>query len=189
MYRPFAQQPWRSCFLVVRTTGEPKGFASTLRKAIGSADPTLVVGTVSSLTTIIDNAAAQPRFRTFLFASLASLGVLMAALGLAGVIGYSVSQRTTEIGIRMALGASRADVMRMMLREGLVLAVAGLMIGALAALGLAQTLRGLLYGIAPTDPASFIGAALLLFAVALLASYLPARRATRVDPAVALRAE
>ncbi|MDE3155326.1 MAG: ABC transporter permease [Acidobacteriota bacterium] len=189
IYRPFAQQPWRSVFLVVRTTPEPDGFASTLRKAIGAADPTLVVGTVSPLTTIVDHAAAQPRFRTFLLASLATLGVLLAAVGLGGVIGYSVSQRTTEIGVRMALGANQTDVLRMMLREGLVLAWSGLAVGVLAAFGLARTLRSLLYGVAPTDPASFIGAALLLFVVALVACYLPARRAARVDPAVALRAE
>jgi putative ABC transport system permease protein len=144
---------------------------------------------VTPLDSIISNAAAPPRFRSVLLGSIAGLALVMAIVGLYGVIAYSVSQRTREIGIRMALGAHRDDILGMVLREGLVLAGFGILGGLLAAYAATRVLSGLLYGVAATDAASFGFAAVGLLVVALVASYVPARRAMKVDPLVALRIE
>ena len=136
----------------------------------------------------VADAVAEPRFRTTSLAGLAALGLALAAVGVYGVVAYSVSQRTVEIGIRMALGATRADVMAMVLMQGLQLAAAGVALGLAVSAALVRTLSALLYGVAPTDAWSFGGAAGVLVAVTLVASYLPARRAMRVDPMIALRA-
>jgi putative ABC transport system permease protein len=144
---------------------------------------------VSTLGDVVLDAAAQPRFRTLLLGTLAALALALAAVGLYGVVSYSVSQRNAEIGIRMALGATARDVVGMIVREGFVLAAAGVVIGVAGAYALSRTLDALLYGVAATDPASFVFASAVLFLFSLVASYLPARRATRIDPATALRAE
>ena len=138
---------------------------------------------------MVSEAAAQPRFRTLLFAALAGLALALAAVGLCGVVSYSVSQRTTEIGVRMALGATASDVVKMIVGEGMWLAVGGVAIGVAVAFALARTLASLLYGVAPADAASFVFASGFMLFSAMLASYIPARRATGIDPAVALRAE
>jgi ABC-type antimicrobial peptide transport system permease subunit len=152
-------------------------------------DRGIVLADVTPLDSIISNAAAQPRFRSVLLGSIAGLALVMAIVGLYGVIAYSVSQRTREIGIRMALGAHRDDILGMVLREGLVLAGFGILGGLLGAYAATRVLSGLLYGVAPTDAASFGFAAAGLVVVALVASYVPARRAMKVDPLVALRIE
>ncbi len=189
VYRPFRQQPWVAPYLVARTTGEPASLVPTLRREMAILDRGIVLADVRPLDSIISNAAAQPRFRSVLLGSIAGLALVMAIVGLYGVIAYSVSQRTREIGIRMALGAHRDDILGMVLCEGLVLAGFGILGGLLAAYAATRVLSGLLYGVAATDSASFGFAAAGLLVVALVASYVPARRAMKVDPLVALRIE
>ena len=134
-------------------------------------------------------AMAQPRFRTTLIALFAAVALILACVGIYGVISYSVTQRTHEIGIRMALGAQQRDVLKMVIRQALLLAAAGVAIGLIASFGLTRLMSSLLFGVKPTDPATFIITALLLATTALVASYLPARRATKIDPLAALRYE
>ncbi|MEO8259474.1 MAG: ABC transporter permease [Acidobacteriota bacterium] len=189
IYRPFAQQPWPNIFLVARTPGDPAALGPVLRRVVADVDRAIAVSAVNTLDAVVSDAAAQPRFRTMLLAALAGLALALSAVGLYGVVAYSVSQRTMEIGIRMALGARRGDVVRMIVREGLWLAAAGVAIGLVGAYALVRTLTALLYGIAPTDAASFAAAAGALLLFALIASYVPARRASAIDPAIALRAE
>jgi putative ABC transport system permease protein len=189
VYRPFKQQTWVSAYLVVRTTGEPENLVPALGREIAAVDRGIVIADARALSTIVSDAAAQPRFRTVLLALIAGLALLMAIIGLYGVTAYSVSQRTREIGIRMALGAHGGDVLAMVLREGLLLAIAGIISGLVAAFAATRALTGLLYGIEPTDAGSFGFAGASLLMVAFLATYVPARRATKVDPLVALRCE
>ena len=189
IYRPFAQQPWPHVFLAARTDGDTAALGSTLQRQIAEVDRAIAVSAVSTLDNVVSDAAAQSRFRTLLLAGLAALSLALAAVGLYGVVSYSVTERAPEIGIRMALGATRRDVVTMIVGEGMRLAVAGVAIGVAAGYALARTVAALLYGVQPTDAASFALAAAFLLLCALVASYVPARRATRIDPAVALRAE
>lgn len=189
VYRPFAQQSWVAPFLVARTTGDPERLLPTIRRTIGTVDRAIVVSDVRTLDSILSDATAQPRLRTVLLVATAGMALLIAAVGLFGVIAQSVSHRTREIGIRMALGAQPGDVRWMVLGEGMWLAAAGLACGVPAAWLAARALGGLLYGVAPTDAASFTVACAGLLLVAAAAAYLPARRATKVDPLVALRSE
>jgi ABC-type antimicrobial peptide transport system permease subunit len=197
VYRPFAQQPWVAPFLVVRTTADPAELAPTLRRAIASVDAGTVVSQVTSLDQVVTDATAQPRFRAVLLASFAGLALAIAGVGLYGVVMYAVSRRTREIGIRIALGATSREVLGMVVGEGLKIAAAGialgtadpaeLALGTAAAWALSRVVTGLLYGIAPTDPVSFLAASAGLLGLTLLASYIPARRAARIDPIAALR--
>ena len=189
VFRPFAQQAWLAPFLVVRTDGDPASFAPTLRKAIGAADRRIVTSAITPLDQLVADAAAQPRFRSVLLASLAGLALAIAVVGLYGAISYAVSQRTREMGIRVALGATSRDVLGIVLGDGMLIATAGIGLGVASALLLARLLAGLLYGIGPADPVSFIAAAAGLLVLTLLASYIPARRAARVDPIHTLRTE
>ncbi len=189
VYRPFAQQPWVAPFLVVRTAGDPAAFTPTLRRAIAAADKDAVVSSVLTLDQRIADATAQPRFRTFLLTTLAGLALSIAVVGLYGVVAYAVSRRTKEIGIRIALGASSREVLAMVVGEGVLIASIGIIIGAAGALLMARALSGLLYGIRPSDPWSFLVASAGLLVLTLLASYIPARRAARIDPIGALRSE
>jgi putative ABC transport system permease protein len=148
-----------------------------------------VVSSVRTLDSIMADASAQPRAQTVVLAALTTLALAMSAVGLYGVVAFSLAQRTREIGIRIALGASRRHVLLMAVREGATIGVLGLFIGIAAALAVVRLLRSSLYGISPADPVSFTAAAALLFAVAMVASYLPARRATDVDPLTALRSD
>jgi putative ABC transport system permease protein len=187
VYRPFAQQPWVAPFLIVRTSGEPADFALTLRRGVAAVDKGIVVSAVTTLEQLVSDATAQPQFRTVLLASFAALALGIAAIGLYGVVAYAVSRRTKEIGIRMALGATSRDVLTMVLGEGLMVATAGIAAGTACAFVLARVLAGLLYGITPTDPLSFLLASAGLLALTLVASYIPARRAARIEPIRALR--
>ncbi len=189
VYRPFAQQPWVAAFLMVRTAGDPAEFASALRRRVAAVDASMVITSVTPLDQLVEDAVAQPHFRTVLLASLAGMALAIATMGLYGVVAYAVSLRTKEIGIRVALGATSQDVLGMVLRDGMVVAIAGIGAGIVCALMLTRLLAGLLYGIAPTGPLSFVLAAGGLFVVTLAASYVPARRAERVNAIVALRTE
>jgi putative ABC transport system permease protein len=147
------------------------------------------VGDVRPMREFVADDLAQPRFTMLLLGSFAGAALLLAAIGLYGVMAFGVTQRTREIGVRVALGAQDADVLRLVMHRGMLLTGTGLAIGFVAALALGRVLAGLLYGITPTDPVTLLTVALFLAAVALVATYLPARRAARLDPMVALRAE
>jgi putative ABC transport system permease protein len=147
------------------------------------------VANIDTMEHIVSEAIARQRFSMLLLGIFAGLALVLATVGIYGVMSYSVAQRTHEIGIRMALGARRADVLRMTVKQGLKLVSAGMMLGLVAAFLLTRVLASLLYGISATDPITFVGISLVLLAVAILASYIPALRATKVDPIIALRAQ
>jgi putative ABC transport system permease protein len=175
--------------LTLKTASDPRSVANAARSAVLNLDPDQPVSKVRTMEQVVSSSIAQPRFRTFLLGLFAALALLLATLGIYSVISYSVAQRTHEIGIRIALGASAGDVLGLVVRQSMTLVGTGLAIGAVAALGLTQLVASWLYHVRSTDPTTFAGVALLLAAVALLASYIPARRATKVDPMVALRYE
>jgi putative ABC transport system permease protein len=189
IFRPFAQQPWPNVFVIVRTQGETRTLTSTLQRRIARVDSGIVVTRVSPLDAVVLDAAAQPRLRTTVIGGLAGLALALAAVGLYGVISRSVTQRTNEIGVRMALGATWTDIISMVIGEGMALAVAGVVLGIAISYATTRLLATFLYGITPTDVVSFALSSLALLLFALIASYLPARKASRIDPAVALRAE
>jgi putative ABC transport system permease protein len=189
MYLPLAQSGGDTVNIVVRTQSNPRALGLALNDTVTSLDPNEVLSTVRSLDDVLSKSIGQPRFSARLFGLFAILALTLAGIGLYGMIAFSVSQRTNEIGIRMALGARPADVMKMILGRGLRLALAGTTLGLVASAGVAWLLRGMLFGIAATDPVTFIAVASLLIVVALAAAYFPARRAMRVDAMVALRYE
>jgi ABC-type antimicrobial peptide transport system permease subunit len=175
--------------VALRTKDDPATMTESLRESIQAIDPDLPLAKVSTLTTLVDDSMAQPRFSVFLLGSFGVLALLLASIGMYGVISYSVLQRTQEIGIRMALGAQRGKVFGMVLRQGARLAGLGIGIGFVTALGVTRLLASFLYGVRPTDPLTFAAVSFLLLGITLLACYLPARRAMRVDPMVALKYE
>jgi len=187
-YTPFwlANNQWE---IIVRTSANPMAIVPAIERVVRSVDKDAPITNIETVDQIIAISSAEPRFQTALLGSFGVLGLLLAIIGIYGVISYSVVQRTHEIGVRMALGAQRGDVLRMIIREGMLLTAVGLAVGVAGALALTRVLRSLLFEIKPTDPTTFIGVALLLMLVALFACYLPARRAMRVDPMVALRYE
>jgi len=190
LYLLASQTPWYAdgTNWVVRG-GAPAGFAGLVRSAIADVEPRQTVGRFRNLEEIVNSTMADSRFDAWLFGSFAALALLVAAIGVYGLLSFSVARRTHEIGTRMALGATRADVLLLVLRQGLVLIGIGLLVGIAGALALTRWLETLLFGVRPADPASFAAVAVLLLAAGALASYIPARRATRVDPMVALRYE
>ncbi|MBO0861031.1 MAG: ABC transporter permease [Chloracidobacterium sp.] len=188
-YVPHAQMPINSMNLVVRTTNDPRGLARSLQQEVQSLDHDIPVPRIKTLEQYLGVAVAQPKFNALLIGLFAGLALLLTAVGLYGVMAYSVIQRAQEIGIRVALGARRGDVLRMVLRQGLKLTAVGLAIGLAAAYALTRYMQSLLFGVKPTDPVTFVAIALLLIAVALVACWIPARRATKVDPMAALRSE
>ena len=188
-YLPLFQSPSAEAALVVRTAGSPAGLAAAVSRAVREIDPALPVAGVKTLDALLYESVAEPRAQTVLLALLASLALALSAVGVYGVLSYSVAQRTREIGLRMALGAGAGEILRQLLREGLAVVLAGTAAGLLGALFLARLLGSLLYGVSSRDPWTFVGVPLVLLAVALLATWIPARRATRVEPVVALRYE
>jgi predicted lysophospholipase L1 biosynthesis ABC-type transport system permease subunit len=193
-YRPHAQFHrtgfvLRNTNLVVRTEGDPLALAAPLRAVVRELDPNLPLAGVRTMSDVVDGALVTPRLAGWLLGLFALLAVALCAIGLYGLLAYLVSQREAEIGIRIAVGAPQASVLWLVLGHGLRLAGAGLAVGVAASLALTRLLEGLLHGVRPHDPATFAATPLALLAAALLASYLPARRAARVDPSVALRAE
>jgi putative ABC transport system permease protein len=189
MYVPFAQAPFWGANLVIRSTLSVASVAATIRRVVREMDKDLPVTDVVKMPDTIGASIAQPRFRTFLLGLFAAMALVLAATGIFGVISYSVSCRTSEIGIRMALGASNGEIVRMVLREGLVLTFAGLALGVPAALAASRLVEQMLFGVSAHDPATLAAVAAAIVAAATLAGYVPARRATRVDPLVALRHE
>jgi ABC-type antimicrobial peptide transport system permease subunit len=178
-----------SVHLVVRTDLPPATLASSVRAALAPIEPNLPNREWRTIQDLIDKAASPRRFVVWLLAGFSAFALVLASLGIYGVIAYSVSQRTQEIAIRMALGAVARDVQARIILQTLGLAGLGMLIGIAAAWLLGRTLTGLLFGVTATDPMTYVGMALLLGAVAALAGYLPARRAARIDPIIALRAQ
>lgn len=187
IYIPFALLPWGNMNLLVRTAGDPHGYVAAVRRAVLAVDPDQPVTKVLSMDEVLDEGARQPRFITTLLGGLAGIALVLAIVGIYGAVAYSVRQRTQEMGIRMALGAGRGDILRLVLRQGLAPACLGIAIGIGASLGLTRLMAKMLYHVSTTDPAIFAGGAVLFAGVAMLASYLPALKATQVDPITALR--
>ena len=175
--------------LVVRTGVEPMSLATALRNAVWAVDKDQPVSNIDTMEQIVAGAVARQRFSTMLLGVFATLALMLAAVGIYGVMSYSVAQRTREIGIRMALGARRGDVLKMTVKQGLKLVMMGVAIGLVAAFVLTRVMASLLFGVSATDPITFVSIPLVLMSVAMLASYIPALRATKVDPMVALRAQ
>jgi putative ABC transport system permease protein len=189
LYRPYTQAATSGPWYVIRTTGDPMSIAAAATAIIGQTDPNQSFLDVHSYARRVANRIWQRRVAGALFGSFAALALVLAVVGLYGVLSYVVAQQTREIGVRMALGATRRDVIGMVLYRGLRLAATGAAVGLVLAFGLARAVAGMLYGVSPADPVTFTGVPLVLVGVAALACYVPARRAVRVDPVVALRAE
>ncbi len=198
MYLPLAQSPeylqnpaghFAYVTLVARTTGDPATLVNDIKSAVASIDKNVPISEIETMDQAVDDLNAQPRFELWLLGSFAAVAVLLAALGIYGVMSYSVSRRTHELGVRMALGAAQQDVIMLVVKQAMRLALVGSACGLLAAFVLTRTMSKLLYGVRSTDPLTFVAVMLLVSGIALLASYLPARRATRIDPVTALRCE
>jgi predicted permease len=187
LYVPLNQFVGRTLSLALRTSLPASALEAQIRGAIQSVDPGLPVFNVTSMDEVLDASLASRRFSANLVAGFAEMALLLASIGIYGLLAYMVGQRSREIGLRLALGAQRADVLRLVLGKGVVLAGLGIVVGLIFSASTASMMASLLYGVRPHDPAVFLIVPLLLFAVAVLASYLPARRATKVDPIVALR--
>jgi len=189
IYVPFAQKPSRSVFLVVRSAVPPMNVVPAVRDAVQSLDKEQPVNRIRTMNEIVSETYGAIRFPMTLLWIFSALALVLSAIGIFGVMSYTVSRRTQEMAIRMALGASRRQVVRLVLREGLAVTLAGVALGLLGAWALSRIMEGYVYGITSTDPLTFAAASLLLASVALLASYLPARRAAKIDPLAALRYE
>jgi putative ABC transport system permease protein len=189
MYRPHLQAPWMAMTFVVRSNSAPQPLVGAVRKQIQLIDPDLAVSGVQSLDHLVSDSVGQPRLLTALVGAFAAFALLLAAIGIYGVMAYSVSHRMREMGIRVALGAAPRDIVRLVVGQGMRLVLAGILIGFVASLWLTKFLASQLFGTQPKDPATFALVALGLAFVALAACLIPARRAMRVDPMVALRCE
>ncbi len=192
VYAPYGQRefPWlRWTSFVVRSESDPQAQVAAVRTQLLEVDPNQPVYAIATLEDTVDRSIADRRLNALLLSLFAVVGVVLASIGLYGVVSYSVVQRTHEVGVRLALGARRRDVLTMVLRQGLGLTVLGLLLGLGGALALTRYLDSLLFGVTPTDATTFLTVPLLLLAIALLACYVPARRATSVDPLIALRTD
>jgi putative ABC transport system permease protein len=189
VYEPLLQRPISSFSLMLRTSADPDTLASSLRNAVRSLDAELPLAQVMSMPAVIDRQKGGNSFFLEMLGAFALLALLLAAIGIYGLISYSVGQRTHEIGIRMALGARSPDVLRMILREGSKMTLIGAAIGLAMALALPKIFEAMFYDLHVSEPRIYVIVPICIFAVALLATYLPARRATRVDPMTALRQE
>ncbi len=188
-YLPASQSPLNDMTLLVRTASDPQSIVPALRQAVWSIDPNQPISSVSTLEQIVSTSIAQPRLNMLLMMLFGGLALVLSAVGIYGLLSYAVTQRTQEMGIRMALGANVTDVLKLVLKQGMLLALIGEAIGLAGAFALTRLMSGLLFGVTPTDTSIFAGVVVVLTLTALLACYLPARRATKVDPLVALRYE
>jgi putative ABC transport system permease protein len=187
---PLAQAPWRDIgTLLIHTAGDPSAVIPSVRRALQELGSNLPYPELKTMEDVLRPQLQPRRLGAAMFGVFGLLALVLAAVGLYGVVSYAVAQRTHEVGIRMALGAQSRHVVRLVVRQGAVLTLLGLAIGIAGALGAARLITHLLFGVSATDPVTFAGVCVVLAAVAALASYLPARRATRVDPIIALRAE
>ncbi len=189
IYLPFQQNSWSWGNFFVRTKNDPAGLTNSFASVIRSSDKTVPVTKVQPLAQAISNTVAETRFYTLLFALFGVTGLLLTLTGIYGVISYTVSQQTQEIGIRMALGAEGRDVLKLIIGQGLILTLIGIGLGLIGALGVTRLMQAMLFNVSATDPLTFTGVAAVLAVVALAACYVPARRATKVDPIIALRCE
>ena len=189
IYLPYRQDPWWQMGLVVRAQGDPTSLAPLLREEVRALDRDLPVYNVRTMRAIINETLSPKRLAMFMFAFFAVCALVLAAVGVYAVMSYAVTQRTHEIGVRMALGAQARDILRLVVGHGVVLTLVGVTLGLVGAFFLTRAMSGILYNVSATDPLTFAGISLLLAGVALLACLVPARRATRVDPMVALRYE
>jgi len=187
MYVPFAQSPWPQAQIAVRTSGDPEAMTKSIAAAVHSLAPTLPLAGTETMDRIVNESRAGDRFETFLYGSFAAVALVLAALGIYGVIAFLVEQRTHEIGLRMALGAGRLAVLRLVVSEGMMLALAGLVLGLAGAWLVGRAMQSILYGVGSFDYGVFGAMGLVLLFSALLASYVPAHRAATVDPMQALR--
>ena len=175
--------------LVIRTHGDPLSIVGGVRNEVHAIDPDQPIAAVKPMTEWVESSVSEPRYRTTLLGLFAALAMVLAATGIYGVMSYSVAQRTHEIGVRMALGARRVDVLKLVVQHGMLLTIAGVIVGLLGAFALTRVMSSLLFGVTTKDPITFVAVAVLLIAVAFIACFVPARRATKVDPLVALRYE
>jgi len=186
-YMPYRQSGWSTATIVVRTLGDPTATTPTVLGALKQIDPMLPTYRVLSMDANIERSYWQQALYGKMFGAFAMIALALAAVGVYGVISYAVSQRTQEIGVRVALGAQHGDVLRLVVRDGAFLGGVGIAIGLIGALAVTRFLRTMLFGISPFDPTSFVAVSSMLAAIALVASYVPARRAAKVDPVEALR--
>ena len=175
--------------LVIRTQGDPANLAAAVRREVKAIDPDQPVAAVRTMGEWVGTSVAAPRYRTSLLGALAVVALLLASTGIYGVMSYSVAQRTHELGVRMALGARQRDVLKLVVKQGMTLVVIGIGLGILGAVALTRVISSLLFGVTARDPVTFVVVAAVLTLVAFFACYIPARRATKVDPLVALRYE
>jgi putative ABC transport system permease protein len=187
MYMPSLRRNWMN--LVIRAQGDPGYLAAAVRKEVKGIDPDQPVASVKPMDEWLAISVSSHRYRTLLLALFAVIALILASTGIYGVMAYSVTQRTHEIGVRMALGARRFDVLKLVVQQGMLLVVIGLVLGIFGAIALTRVMSSVLYEITPKDPVTFVAVAIFLPVVALIACYIPARRATKVDPLVALRYE
>jgi putative ABC transport system permease protein len=187
VYIPYWQYPMQSPSLVVRTAENPSTVAAAIRGEVKAVNQNLPAPTIQTMDEILSDAVAQPRLQTMLLGLFGLVALVLASVGIYGVLAYAVAKRTREIGIRMALGAQTGDVVKLIIAQGMKPALLGIGIGLAFAFALTRVMRSLLYEISATDPVTFIAVALLLISVALLACWIPARRATKMDPMMALR--
>jgi putative ABC transport system permease protein len=186
-FRPYTQAAWPFMTVVVRTASAPGAFIDPVKKAIAGFDPDQPVSSVETMESVVRNSVGPRRFPMLLLSAFAVLALVLAAVGISGVVSYAVAQRTREIGIRVALGASKVDVLRLVVTQSMLWAAAGTALGIVGSLGLMRLLGGMLYGVRPSDPLVLAAVSALLMGVALLACYIPARRAAQVHPMTALR--
>jgi putative ABC transport system permease protein len=189
LYLPYRQIPRPFMAVAVRTSGSPERYVNLARSAVRSVDPDQPISAVSNMEELLSRAAGQRRLSMMLLSLFSGIALVLASVGIYGVMSYSVTQRARELGVRIALGADRSDVLRLVLRQGMRLALVGIGIGLVAAFGLTRLIESQLYGVAATDPLTFVLVAGILALTALLANLLPALRAMRMDPAVVLREE
>jgi putative ABC transport system permease protein len=189
MYAPFEQFVIDVMPMVIRVKGDPASFAGAVREQARAVDPTVAIAVVAPMRELVSDSMAQRRFTALLLGVFAAVATLLASAGVYGVMAYNVTSRAREIGVRLALGAQRGDVLLLLLKQGVNLVSAGVAIGLLASLALTRLIEGLLFGVGATDPLTFALAALSLIIVALLACLIPARRAAKVDPMITLRCE